>query len=374
VPGLYLVDQLRQVLNGVPPDVRLDSQELLIAAAARQAQGATTVSFLLSADKLLAWIIKANATEFVQRHIDGLELRRLINVLSVQLDRTPEREDLWRPTLSRLHTLLLAHLPHVAESTALTIVADGVLSRVPFGSLYDSRTGNFVFERASVRMSPNLAFALRQDVNASIASSPQTAAAIGDPELRGPASQPFRRLPHARSEAIAIAKLYKNSSVVTGHDATKSRVLEAMTSADVLHYAGHAIGRISLGGSRLLLAGDAGDPQAALSAEDLRGRVKRPLRVVLAACETGSASTDRSAGLASLSGAFLRTGALSVVGTLWRVDDAASQPFFLNVHRSLVAGQPMAAAVARAQRACRSDAECRRGATTWIGATVYGSE
>jgi len=72
--------------------------------------------------------------------------------------------------------------------------------------------------------------------------------------------------------------------------------------------------------------------------------------------------------------AFLRAGASSVVGSLWKVDDAVAEQFFTGVHRRLAEGQPAAVAVALAQRDCRDSAECRQHPATWIGATVYGMQ
>jgi CHAT domain-containing protein len=75
-----------------------------------------------------------------------------------------------------------------------------------------------------------------------------------------------------------------------------------------------------------------------------------------------------------LASAFLRAGASSVVGSLWKVDDAVAEQFFTGVHRRLAEGQPAALAVAAAQRECRLSAECRTHPATWIGATVYGMQ
>jgi CHAT domain-containing protein len=195
---------------------------------------------------------------------------------------------------------------------------------------------------------------------------------VGDPRVTGAAARRFRPLPRARAEAAGVARLYPEATVVVDKQATRSRVLEALNTADVVHYAGHAVAA-NQQGARLLLAGDVSDPRAGLAPADFRDGLTRPVRVVLAACETGAMSTDRATGLSSLSTALLRAGAVSVVATLWDVDDAAGEVFFLNVHRALAAGQTTATAVARAQRQCRADVDCRRAAGVWVGTSAYGA-
>ena len=192
-------------------------------------------------------------------------------------------------------------------------------------------------------------------------ATPLVAAVVGDPLLSGPGAGNFQRLPRARAEAFAVAGLYRKATAVTGDQATKSRVLDALKSADVVHYAGHALGSVESQGPRLLLAGDVGDPGTALYGRDLTGRLSKRVRVVLAGCETAMAPVERAAGLASLSAAFLRAGAGAVVASLWEIDDSVSESFFLNVHRGLVAGENTAGAVARAQRSCRVDSAMQAG-------------
>ena len=150
-------------------------------------------------------------------------------------------------------------------------------------------------------------------------------------------------------------------------------MLGELSQADVIHFAGHAV--VSSGSApRLLLAGSIADPSTGLSVGDLTGRLHGS-RVVLAGCETATASaTDRSTSRTHLASAFLRAGASSVVGSLWKVDDAVAEQFFTGVHRRLAEGQPAAVAVAIAQRECRDSAECRQHPATWIGATVYGMQ
>jgi CHAT domain-containing protein len=367
--GLWLVERMRQLLNGAPVDGSL-TEATLNNEVARLPAGAVVLNYLLSNDSVIVWVGMASGWQFVERPVQPRAVTGLLNTLTVQIERTPARDDLWRPTLSQLYDLLLRDLPGVANATEIVVVPDGVLNRVPFGALSDARAHLYVFERATVRVSPNLAFALR---DAGLSEAPRSAAVVGDPRLSGTGAGGFRPLPRARAEAVNVARLYGSATVVVGDQATKSRVLDLLNQADVIHYAGHAVAVGERHGARLLLAGNVGDPRAGLAPGDLADGLTRPVRVVLAACETAASSMDRATGLSSLSTALLRAGAVSVVATLWEIDDAASEIFFSNLHRALANGHSTASAVSRAQRACRADVACRGAAGVWVGTQAYGS-
>jgi CHAT domain-containing protein len=67
-----------------------------------------------------------------------------------------------------------------------------------------------------------------------------------------------------------------------------------------------------------------------------RWRLPRARLVVLAACETAVGNVFRGEGAVSLARPFLRAGAASVIGSLWRVDDRTARPVIVMLHRSFV--------------------------------------
>jgi CHAT domain-containing protein len=332
---------------------------------------ASLMVFAFTARSMLCWVVIDGESEFKERQVTPAQVAALANTLTVQVNRNPAREDLWRRTLAQLYELVFGDLPGVRSARDLVIVPDGPLHRLPFGSLFDATAGQYVFERTAVRLAPNIAFALGRPARA---IAPLSALVVGDPELAGPQAPLFARLSDARREAIEVGNLYRQPTVMLGRDATKPRVLAAIALADVIHFAGHAVSSPSMTSPRLLLAGDPRNPANAISAADLAGQFKKSTTVVLAACETGATTFDRAASLTSISSAFLRAGADSVVAALWPLDDSSGAAFFPAVHRELLRGQPTSIAVARAQRACRSDQTCRGFVSTWIGTTVYGHQ
>ena len=368
VKGLHLIEQLRQLLEGAPADKRL-SNLAEFERALKAATESTIIAFTFTDRTLLSWTVADGQISFTERDITPLQVTMLANRLTVQVNRNPGREDLWRPTLAQLYDLLLRDLTGVRSARELVIVPDGVLHRVPFGSLFDASSGRYVFEQTPVRLVPTVAYGVAGQPNESV---PTSALVIGDPEVRGPEARRFPRLAAARREAIAVGRLYRQPVVIVGGAASKTEALAASVSADVVHFAGHAVAAASMSAPRLLLAGDPRDTSNGISAADLTGRIKANAKIILAACETGATTIDRAASLTSISSAFLRAGAGSVVASLWPVDDSSAAEFFPSIHREVLRGARMSAAVAHAQRTCRQDPNCRRAAATWIGTTVYG--
>jgi CHAT domain-containing protein len=369
--GLAISENLRLLLTGVMPGAPPVTAASLEEAAAALDTRTIGVVYLFGTRGLHAWTLANGGVHSRRLAIERADVERRVAALSVQLARTPLREDAWKGVLGDLHDQLLADVPGLGAAAEILIVPDGPLRRVPFGSLVDRRTGAFLFERASVRVVPSLMFGLsKPPVRPEVASI----LSIGEPEIVDGQAAGFEPLPHARAEAIQVATLYKRASMLVGKHATKDALLAELPATNVLHFAGHALGGTHGLPPRLLLAGSAGDPAAALSLSDLTDRL-HGARVVLAACETATAArTDRSLGAADLAGAFLRAGAASVIATLWKIDDVAGQEFFVEVHRGLSSGQSPAMAVAAAQRACRASESCRPHPVTWVGTTVYGLE
>jgi CHAT domain-containing protein len=367
--GLHLIEQLREAVEGVPPTRGLPELADFERAVNTVSAGGALIVFSVTEQSLLKWIIADGRIQFLKRDLPSAEIAALANTLAIQLHRAPEQENVWRTTLGRLYDLAFGDVPAIRAARDVVVVPDGPLHRVPFGALFDAESGQYVFERSAVRVASNIAFA-RPDPPGQPAALKATI--IGDPQVSG--SNLFPPLVAARREAAEVAKLYSTPTMVVGSDATKHRVLETMTSADVVHFAGHAIAGPSISRPRLLLAGNPTDVTTGLSATDLDGTIKGGTRVVLAGCETGATRLDRVESLTSISSAFLRAGAGSVVAALWPLNDTSGAAFFPLVHRELVNGQRTSAAVARAQRACRANPSCRRSASTWIGTIVYGHQ
>jgi tetratricopeptide (TPR) repeat protein len=193
-------------------------------------------------------------------------------------------------------------------------------------------------------------------------SAPQTA--LVDPMLTRYARNlaQIRRLPSTAVEARAIASIAGRSSVplmLIGADATRRNIAAArLDRYQFIHFATHAFA-------------DSQDPALATLALSRFDRDGNPLDgdlrafdiaqlhlnadlIVLSSCDTAIGREIAGEAPLGLSQAFLRSGARSVLATLWQVPDASTARLMEVFYREMfVNGQSPAAALELAQQSIR---------------------
>ena len=129
--------------------------------------------------------------------------------------------------------------------------------------------------------------------------------------------------------------------MLSGADATGANIEPQLSSAEAIHFAGHAAAGPE--GVRLLLADGMWRPP------------KQHLELaVLSACATAQSEEQESPGPQHLAHAFLLDGAQQVVAARWNVDSAVTAEFMKLFYRNLSSGQTAAAALQEASRYVRS--------------------
>jgi CHAT domain-containing protein len=254
-----------------------------------------------------------------------------------------------------LYRLLIAPVEsRLASAGQIVIVPDRQLFAVPFAMLYNESRREYLIERFAIRFAPT----------ASAAGDGATAALQPAVVFADPPTPRWPRLPNSRREGERIAAIY-GARLVEGEAATRERFLEAAAHSALIHYAGHADSDAGGSYGALLLAASASDPGLLPSSEIAHLNMPGHPIVVLAACGTFRGDTVHTAGMSSLTRAFLLAGARAVVGTLWEVDDDVAAPLFLSLHEQLHAGVPPSQALRNAQLEMihASDARLRHPAT-----------
>jgi CHAT domain-containing protein/tetratricopeptide (TPR) repeat protein len=295
------------------------------------------------------------------------ELGRTVADLQERLARRdPGFADLSRT----IYNLLLAPVERELQGASrVVLVPDGPLWNLPFQALQDG-SGGYLLEHHALSYAPSLAVLreLRKSEAAppvAKASTPlaSTLLAVGNPsigaagkaapaQLRGRTLAP---LPEAEEEVHALGSLYQSGKgqVLTGAEATESRVKSSAGGFKILHFATHGV--LESGNplySYLVLAqgtGEAGE-DGLLEAWEILGLHLEADLVVLAGCETARGAVGSGEGLIGLTWAFLAAGSRSVVASQWEVDSAATRTFMLKFHGRLLAGGSRAEALQRAAR------------------------
>jgi CHAT domain-containing protein len=162
----------------------------------------------------------------------------------------------------------------------------------------------------------------------------------------------LERLPHAREEITAIARLYpRQASLRAGAAANKRTVEREGAGARILHFACHGlIDDEDPLASALALSPEGEQDDGLLRAYEVMEKLKLNAdMVVLSACETGLGEQTRHEGIIGLTRAFQYAGARSVVVSLWSIADASTARLMAELYRHLKAGASKDEALRRAQ-------------------------
>ena len=339
------------------------ASSLPLAEASRRGP---VVTYLARPDALWMWVVRDGAVSARRIPVSRDELARraarLAHVLTLDTAPTIVDEavtdiarDVWWPVASLLDR-------GGEAPSRIALVLDPVLQSVPFALLPWNASGDTrVVDRTATVLCPSL-FACRA------ADAVGAAAARVAALHAGQGGNGFAALPAARDEAERIGRRYAGADVAA---ATEAAFVAALTTADVLHFSGHAVPDERYPGrSELLLATEAGEGVRV----PLGRLLERPVRtalIVLSACRTSRAEARRGEGGIGVAGEFLRAGVPQVLATQWDVKDDVAGMVMDHVHEALASGATPWDAVRHAQRIVGRDAA--RHPRDWAGYVAYTS-
>lgn len=253
-------------------------------------------------------------------------------------------EELLEPLLTgRTLDALVAH-------ARLTIVPQGVLSRVPFAALHDGE--RHLIERCGVDTIPSRAAATVLTPARKLADFATLVFAVGDSYIG-----------HVDTEAEAVTAMSPRSDVRRNASASVSDFKSLAADFDVLHISCHGIHRPDSPWFSALKLGDGWLTASELGALDLSGQL-----VVLSACESGRQSA-RGSELLGLPWGFLAAGAATTVVNLWPTDDQSAALLMSAFYHQLQSGTEPSSALRSAQLEIL---EQRPHPYFWASTTIVG--
>lgn len=194
-------------------------------------------------------------------------------------------------------------------------------------------------------------------------------------------------LPGARAEAHAIAQALPDSvnfKLLQGREANLVSVLRELAEGnyDLVHYAGHInieqAAEADASERRAYLelrrgSANAGGPKnrpVRIMADEIVNMLAGQPLVYLNGCRSGSRVQGAVGRYAeNMARAFLRAGALGLVGTLWDVPDEGTGAISAHFYRELLSGQPAAEALRRARVAVL---EANPADAAWAAPIFFG--
>lgn len=321
--------------------------------------------YLVQDQSSLVWTVSAAGLGFDRIAIGERELTDLVRAV------TPPRDE--DAAVKRLSGLVLEPLERLSSGIdRWVIVADGPLRSLPFSRLPLS-DGQPVVNRIAVVFAPSVGSWASANRHAKLPNQPTRFLAVGNPTLNPSEYPHLQDLPHAAQEAADVSTHFGGSrTLLGGPDATREAVVRELATADVAHFAGHAVANPWVGDAWYLAL--SGGPPSKLTAAEVRPlRLTHSHLVVLAACDTAAGGGPTLASPLSLSRAFLAAGVTNVVGSLWRASNRASRVLFGHFYSELSRTGDAAESLRRAQAAlAASDDPTLAKPSQWSGFIVMG--
>ena len=291
----------------------------------------------------------------------------------------------------RLSQLILAPV-NLGRAKRILIVSDGALQYVPFAALpapgldpnqlLISRFEVDVLPSASVLGTMRKAYAKRPPPTATAIILADPVFEPDDPRIPAPvahsekpkaerpmalaraineiqASQYIPRLPASRSEANAIAGIFRSADPDAVHlaidfDASRDFVLQGgLAGYRLVHFATHGVvdtHQPEMSGLILSLIDRKGRKQDGyLRLGDIYKLKLSADLVVLSSCDSALGRDLGPEGTIGLPRGFLYAGAKSVIASLWKVSDEATASLMSSMYRRIHRGEPPSSALRNAQ-------------------------
>ncbi|MEH1916047.1 CHAT domain-containing protein [Nostoc sp.] len=228
----------------------------------------------------------------------------------------------------------------------LSIIATGQLRHLPFETLYDNKTNQFLIQKYPVnyltRISNNSLKSL--DVQNAVSRKPQAVLAFGNP-----VPSDLQNLPGAELEVTKIKEILPDSEFYINKEATLEKFKSQALRFSFLHLATHGCfqtedcKKVKLKNNTLLFA----DEALNIANAALLGLQGTQL-ITLSACQT-AVDTNNGEGIAGVAYIFERAGAKAVMASLWAVEDEATQQLMVGFYQSLKQGMTKGEALQKAK-------------------------
>jgi CHAT domain-containing protein len=352
--------------------------DLVTRVQAALLDGHAVIEYAVLPDRLLIWSLRHDRFEVRSLPVTATDLAARVASLRDAIERGEVSERIEERAAQIYDDVLLPVRPMLNGVTTLWVVPDRFLYKVPFGALFDRRTGRYLIEDSGVAILPS-ASQLRPETR----RSPQAAAGLSALVIGSPNPDPalfgdLPRLPGAEAEGREVAALYTSASLLLGPAATRPALLAELPAHPVLHLATHVlVDPEAPSRTVIVLSPSDAEDRGALQLSDLDlepVEAQRPEVVFLSACTTASAFPGgQREGMAGLVRLLLGANVPTVIASLWRVEDDAARELAIAFHRRLAAGDTAGEALRAAQLSLLyGSSRVRSSPADWAVFQVYG--
>jgi len=335
--SLPLLQTARDVLEGVKiAELRDYFEDPCVAEVTNktkqldQLTESTAIIYPIALDNRLELLVSLpSGLKRVTSDVSKLQLSQEVNQFRARLKKINSL--LYREPAKKLYNWLIKPIQETLKAQqikTLVFVPGPIIRSVPVAALYSGK--EFLVEQYALAIAPSLSLVdpkpiNKRDHNLLLAGLSQ--------KVHG-----YAALSNVNEELNVVNKLYGNSddNILLNQSFVASSIRQSLTASQpsILHIASHA----EFGEQRqdnFILAYDGPINLGQLS--QYIGVTKyreQPLELlILSACETAKGNNKAALGLA---GASIQAGARSVMGSLWKINDAATLPLIKEFYSELV--------------------------------------
>jgi len=291
--------------------------------------------FLLTKDKLIVIESNTKADKFNQ----------LVNQYRNQLADRKNADYL--VTSSKLYDILIRPIEQQIKTNSpknLAIIATDQLRYIPFESLYDSKTEQYLLQKYPISY-------LTRISTANISNSPsKTAKNLNALALANP-KPTNQELKGTEKEAENLLKIFPQSETYLGEKATLDTFKTQASRFSILHLGTHGCFELA-GCPNLKMQANtilfANNQQYNIADAALLG-LKNTELITLSACQTAKEANANGQEISGLAYVLERAGAKSAIASLWNAEDNTSAEIMTQFYQNLQKGMTKSEAMQKAK-------------------------
>ncbi|MEH2013227.1 CHAT domain-containing protein, partial [Nostoc sp.] len=284
----------------------------------------------------------------IKKSIDPTEFNKLLTQYLKEVQ--DDSDSSYAETGGKIYDILIRPIEDKIKALSpkeLSIIATAQLHHLPFETLYDSKTKQFLIQKYPVNYLTRISNNSLKSPGVQNALPPklQAVLAFGNPVPRDP-----QNLPGAETEVRNIKEILPDSEVYIHNEATLEKFRSQALHFSFLHLATHGCfqtedcKKVKLKNNTLLFA----DKSLNIANAALLGLQGTQL-ITLSACQTAVDTNLNGAGIAGVAYIFERAGAKAVMASLWAVDDEATQQLMVDFYQNLKQGMTKGEALQQAK-------------------------
>ena len=301
------------------------------------------IQYSVLADKLLIWVLDSNHFSTASVDISQEDLKQKVRAYLNNISRyTGNESDGFSSQSRELFDILVKPVYHLLRrDESICVVADKVLSNIPFETLISTETQTYLVEDFAFLYSPSssVLIACNEEAGTRQSLDEGRLLGVGNPNFDHSLFNGLSDLPAAQNEIEQIAAYYQHPVVLLGDAARESKVTSEMQKASVIHFAAHSLlDEDSVLRSKILLSKESTPNEPASdgfleSGEISQTKLPNTRLVVLSSCQSGIDRYYNGEGMMSLARSFMAAGVPTVVASLWEVDSNATARLMVEFHR-----------------------------------------